>query len=290
VGADYLYMRRTRVGRHRIITDNAKTPKTLVSTRDLVEDFEWKSGVQGFITYTPNPDSTIEASYSYIAPWKAEATISPGSTLEYPFVAPDFTVDFVDGTAAAVQLRSSLQWAELNYWGHVTPRRCNYFSFSYLIGGRWFFLKEFLELQSVADLDLSSYVIKTYNRLYGVQLGGALEVNPTKRWTWNFQLRGAGFLNTARNHPVLTDEDSTITLIDYSKERWKDTYLIEGLASLSYHWGEFLTIQAGYQGFRLAGLALATNQLKISTEGKRRVRIRGDIVIDGAFAGITLNY
>lgn len=290
VGADYLYMRRSQVEHHRIITNNANDPHTLVSTRDLVDDFEWKSGVQGFITYSPIPDSTIEASYSYIFPWKGEEIVNPGPTLEFPFVASNFTVDFVNGTAAVVQLKSSLQWAELNYWGHVTPRRCNYFSFSYLIGGRWFFLKEFFELQSVADLDLSSYIIKTYNHLYGIQLGASLEVNPSKRWTWNFQLRGAGFLNTAKNHPVMTDENATITIVDYTKERWKDTYLIEGLASLSYHWGDLVSIQVGYQGFMLTGVALATNQLHVSTRGKRRVNMRGDIVVDGAFAGITLNY
>lgn len=286
--AEGLYMGRSDIPSHRLVENSATTPfKTVLDTHDLVEGFDWQYGVRGVLRIHPRVKDSIEALYTYIHPWSSTQTETASGTLIYPQIDYTDTTDYQEADQAKGYYRSAFQNAEINYWRHVTPQRENYFSFSWLLGGRWILLKEEFELSFKREIDTSSNTIHTTNRLYGLQLGAVLEVNPNRHWTWTFQLKGAGFLNTAKNSNQLRDENNTFNLSSFEKECWTDTYLIEASAALAYHFGDFLSIEAGYQGMMITGLALAPAQVG---QTKRHVSVHGDIVLDGAFAGLTFSF
>jgi len=132
--------------------------------------------------------------------------------------------------------------------------------------------------------------VETKNFLYGLQLGWILELNPSCRWTWSIALKGAGFLNDARQKTFVGDEGNEITLADFTKEQWQGSWLIEGIGKITYRWATYFHVFAGYQAFLLSGLALAPHQRDIDLTEKRRIDNSGQIVLDGFFAGVNFSF
>jgi len=172
----------------------------------------------------------------------------------------------------------------------VTPQRVDYFSFSYLAGFRYIYLRETMNLAFTKQEETSNYKVKAQNHLYGPQLGFVLEVNPTRCFSWLFQIKGAGFFNSVESDVFLGDIGNTITLKNYDKKKWTDSWLIEGYGQLAYHPTSFLDIHIGYSAFLLAGLVLAPEQRDIHPSSRRFISDIGQIVIDGGRAGITLTF
>ena len=140
-------------------------------------------------------------------------------------------------------------------------------------------------------LDISNYLVNTKNYLYGVQLGGVFEVNPSSRWSWTVMVKGAAFLNDARSDVFLGDFNNTLVLRDFDKKRWQASFLIEGLGSLTYQLFHHVNIHVGYQAYQVTGLALASKQTeKSSATTQRHINVKGDIVVDGFFAGLTFSF
>ena len=111
----------------------------------------------------------------------------------FPFKDSDFGFDYHKASKAEAKYETRLQNGEFNYWGHVTPQRVNYFSFSWNAGFRFIYLRENLRLRFFRAEESSPYTIDTFNSLYGVQLGAMLQINPSSCWTWTFMIKGAGF-------------------------------------------------------------------------------------------------
>ena len=183
-----------------------------------------------------------------------------------------------------------MQNAELNYWGHVTPRLVNYFSFLWLIGARFFYIKEDFDLAFTRGPETSDYLVETKNFLYGLQLGWIFEVNPSSRWTWSLALKGAGFLNDVQQSTLVGDEGNETLLADYTKEQWQGSWFIEGIGKITYRWATYFHIFAGYQAFLLSGLALAPEQRDVELTEGRRIDNSGQIVLDGFFAGLNFSF
>ncbi len=309
---DYMYLRRSRLTNHTIVEEevtvadvipqpnpnlipfdpNSLVPisslpvKKVMNTEDLLHKFHWESGVRATLSYTSNGYSAVEISYFYIWPWNGmDSVVGPG-TLFYPFDDLAFTTDFVHADQAVATYSSLLQGAELNYVYHQTPLRSDYWSFSWIAGGRFFLLHERFNLAFSRGPNTSDYSIKTSNRLYGLQLGATIDYNPSSRWTWHVMAKGAVFFTVAKNRVFLGDENNTVTLQQFNDDRWEGTYMFEGIASLGYRLFSTLYIHAGYQGLVLDNVALAPQQVERRTPPHKRVKANGALVIDGAFAGI----
>jgi hypothetical protein len=296
--ADYAYLRRQEVRDLRLVQDDSirfrrsggeLDSKKVLDTDDLIDRFGWQSAVRVGMTFHANCCSSIEALYTYVFHWTGSQTKHARGTLSFPFEHIDPISDYFEADRAKGRYRSWLQNGEINYWGHVTPQRVNYFSFSWIAGYRMVYLQERLDLFFTRKRNTSLYEIKTFNTLYGAQLGAVLEINPSSCWTWTFILKGAGFLNVAKNEVDIRDRDNAITLAKYEKNRWTDSYLIEAYGQLAYHPWSWLGVHIGYQGFLLTGVATAPEQRDVDPDD-RRIRDKGQILIDGLYAGIDLSF
>ncbi|NGX37446.1 MAG: hypothetical protein K1000chlam2_00602 [Chlamydiae bacterium] len=298
IRGDYGYIRRQEIRDLRLVEDtsvmqelngNLKAKKVM-DTEDLVDQFGWESAIRGGLTYHSSECASLEALYTYFYPWEGTRTVKADGTLQIPFEEFSIFSDYVNADRAEGKYKSQLQNGEFNYWGHLTPQRVNYFSFSWNLGFRAMYLREDLDLLFTKGSNQSLYSIDTYDILYGAQLGAVLEVNPTCHWTWSFMLKGAGFFNVARNEVCIRDENNEVTLREYTKRKWTDSWLLEAYGEIAYHWNSWLRFQFGYQGFILTGLVLAPEQRDVRATTSRRIKDKGQIVIDGMYAGLTLSF
>jgi hypothetical protein len=294
LGFDFGYSRRQEGRELHLVEDAAKLiknkPKKVIDAGDLVENFDWQPTLRGRLLLHPSACSTLEGLYTYYYPWTGKEERKADGSLQFPFIDPTITNDFFEADIADTKYKSWLQNGEVNRWRHLTPQRINYFSFSWLLGFRTMFLKETLDVWFTKGEDRSLYGIETRNRLYGLQLGAMLEVNPNLCWTWTFMLKGAGFFNNAENELAIGDLNNEIVFRDYKKERLYSSWLLEGYAQLAYHLSSSMSIHIAYQGFILSGLAIAPNQRDTKTTERRRINGQGQIVIDGGFVGITFGF
>lgn len=296
VTADWIYLRRSHIQEHKIainenLLDANGKPEKVLSTHDLCHDWNWKSGVYGNITYVSSACASIEGLYYYIFPWHGRRVTSGFGNLSFPFKDSTFTTDFSGASYVEARYNSQLQNGELNYWRHLTPRRINYFSASWICGFRFLYLREHFKAAFTQSTDVSDYRINTKNFLYGAQLGFVFEVNPSRLWTWSLIAKGAAFLNDARAFVFLGDRNNTLVLRDYEKKKWAAAFLIEGIGSLMYQWSDHLNIHIKYQAFLATGLANAPEQRdQKPRRNHRHINVRGDLVVDGFSAGLTYSF
>jgi len=287
LGAEFGYQRRQEGGKNKTLV--VQGDEKVVKVDDLIKRMGWEYAGRASAVYMGSDCASLEAQYTYYRTWKARETVT-GGNLSAPFDDNLFTFDFFAADEASVEYTSQLQNGEFNYWGHVTPQRCDFFSFSWIMGFRFIFLREKLDMEFERRSEVSNYKITTLNLLYGPQLGAVLEYNPNCSFTWTFMLKGAGFVNDAENKSLLEDDDNFFTLRDFTKKRWTSSWLIEGYGKLSYHLTSFLSFHFSYEGFLLTGLTLAPDQVDFSTSTSSSIYQRGQILIDGLFVGATLSF
>ncbi|HSX11910.1 MAG TPA: hypothetical protein VLF61_00265, partial [Rhabdochlamydiaceae bacterium] len=202
VRADGMYLRRSNfpertLAQNTAITDANGNPKSVIKSENLAGHWDWKPGYYGNLTYFKSEKSSVEALYYYVLPWHAREVTGAAASLAFPFHDSTFTTDFINASFVEAKYISQLQNGEFNLWRHLTPRRINYFSASWILGFRFMYLGEKLRLTYTQSSNVSDYDIKARNYLYGLQLGGVLEINPGPRWTWTVIIKGAGFANEA---------------------------------------------------------------------------------------------
>lgn len=290
--AEYGYIRRQDVRDLTLVkrgTSN-EDAKTVVDNEDLEKRLHWQSAIRGGIIYKPNACNSWEATYTYFYPWTANTNAKGDNNLFFPFKDFSFGDDYHHAFLAQAFYETRLQGGEFNYWGHVTPQRVNYFSFSWNAGFRFIRLKENFRILFHRENDISPYYINTYNYLYGAQLGAMFEINPSCCWTWTFMIKGAGFFNDARNEVDIRDQNDRISIRQYEKDSWTDSWLLEGYGQLAYHYQSWLSVRFGYQGYICSGLVIAPNQRDIGLTRKRRINTKGQIVIDGLYAGLDFSF
>ncbi len=297
--ADYGYIHRRGGTQNFTLVENTSElmlingliePERVLSSKRLDRRMHWESAIRGGVVYHSDACGSLEATYTFFYPWEANTTVRRDGTLRFPFLELNFGIDYENADQVVALYRSKLQNGELNYWGHVTPQRVNYFSFSWNMGFRVMELEEKLRLAFTRRTATSFYTIRTDNILYGAQLGAMLQINPSCCWTWTFLAKGAAFFNTAENKVKITDEDNTFVLRKYKKKRWTDSYLIEAYGQLAYHWNSYFSLHFGYQGFILTGVALAPQQRDIRSVTKRRIRTKGQIDMNGMYGGVSFGF
>lgn len=295
--ADWTYLRRSEVPHKAIVQgiSNANGQlqiKNLLSAKDLLKKFDWETGIRGSITYNSSEEASLEALYLYIYPWEGEESIKANLiSLSEPnliSILPFNLLPSLPPVQINASYHSRMQNAELNYWRHLTPTRVNYFSASWILGFRYINLRETLDVHYKNGPIRAKHHIHTLNQLYGLQMGGVFEVNPTKHWTWTVIIKGAGFLNDATNKDYFAS--GNIQLINYDKRRWAHSFSLEGIGSLTYYFNSHLNIHIGYQVLVLSGVALAPKQINRKIPVHRYIKVTNNIIIDGGFAGLSLSF
>lgn len=265
-------------------------PKKVLKTEDLVDRMDWQSALKGSATLNYDPAFSLELDYTYIYPWRGQKTVYADGTLQFPFENTQFDTNFSSANKVSAYYYSQLQNGEANLHYHVTPRRVDYFSFSWIYGLRYIHLHERFRLSYSSFGLTSDYKVRCIDNLYGLQLGAYLDWNPTKRWAYTLMIKGAGFANGAESRVFLGDEGNMITVRNFSIFQWTDSWLLEGYGQIAFYPSSNISLNFGYMAFLLTGLSLAPEQVDDSSRTGKRIRTGGQIVVDGFFIGATVGF
>ena len=158
------------------IADETECPHNTFRTIDLLKKQNRATGARITLNYLTNRKTTWQGRYLGFLHWHGSAYAACPNSLEFPFESGiNNTVDYHDADFMKGVCDTRFWSAEANYWYHVTPRRVNYFSVSWVFGFRYFNFNEHFDLLSKTTGSASHYKIETNNRIGGPQIGGDFE-------------------------------------------------------------------------------------------------------------------
>lgn len=242
---------------------------------------------------------SIEGSYMWINEWKAKSDVYGDRDLSYPFKkSNDYELRhaFFGADSAYGTYKSQFWTADLNYWRHVTPRRMDYFSFSWIAGARYVVLDEKTEavFKKHEHHDhperRSVYAIETKNHLLGPQLGLNIQVNPYRQWSWDFTGKIGGLVNGDQQKASIRENNEKLrggTSHDYCIALFLDLS-----AMLTWHFWRHADFHIGYEVIYMSGVALAPERYKRtgSNHAIKTVKAIGEICLYDAFGGVSLGF
>lgn len=268
------------------------TQETVVTTRSLVHEFNFEPGYRLGASYMERTWS-VEGVYLWLNEWKGDKHKTGRSNLNYPFNNPNLAPGLRNADSAQAIYTSQFWTAEANYWRHVTPRRADYFSFSWIAGLRYVQLNEKCEVAFDKRFQgKSEYDVHTKNYMPGPQVGLDIQVNPYRQWSWDFFGKIGGLLNYNRQKTFLAEENDATVLRDTKRQNYSAALFIELGASLAWQFWSHMNLHLGYEVFYMSGVALAPERLSRSSSDHHAEKADpdGQLLIDGAFLGITIGF
>lgn len=301
LSAEALYVERKGIRKENLIKPIRCPCRSSLTTATCVRGFDWEPGVRGFVRIMPSNERTIELSVSWVNEFKStvtrEAPYITDSTavvpaFSYPFDYPTYALDFTNAQKVTAHYTSQLWDAEANYWGHLTPRNVNYFAFSALIGLRGMYLSEHFRLAYTKTPDTSTYRARTINKLIGVQVGGDLQWNPVRVWSFDLMAKTGLLADFAHQHLHLGDLNDTVVLKNFSNHRVFPSVLLEGGLFLYYRPRPRFSLHAGYRLLGVWDLALAPMQLtgKTGPRSGHKVDSSGHIYLHIVSLGLDIAF
>lgn len=303
VEAQLVYLRRTksdekcfaRVDASKENTTNSILPGDCgcpcackVNAKDLIHDFHFQPGVRGTVTIMPNQDYSIEGRYLSEFQWKGEKSKQCISGLNFPF-DPNETEDWRLASAARAQYTTDLWSTEFNYWRHVTPRRVNYFSISWVVGLRYLELNDDLKITYRKRSHLSDYRIKTRNHIGGVQIGGDFQANPYKQVVWGLSGKMGLMANYCDQLTRLSDINNAVLLRNFNPEGWRFTWVGEIAPFFTLYFFPQMYLKLSYEVLFIYNAALAPNQVGYTDSGSA-LNDNGRPLYHGAYGGLGLDF
>jgi hypothetical protein len=286
-----LFLKRAGVDGQRLIqqTVNGVENSTL-DVKTLEKDSGFQPGYRVGASWLIDKKSSLEGQFFQIDEWSARDVDEGNANLSFPFNNPTLTQDFVDADQASASYATSLYNAELNFWRHITPKDENYASGSALVGFRYIGIDETLKIAFTTPPDTSNYNLHTKNRLSAAQIGVYGQFNPTENFFWELTVKVGGFLNEASQRQSVKDLNNTVVVGGGSGRVWKGGFLAEGDFNMGYHFSRYVNIHAGYMALFLTNLALAPDQINLTSSGTNHVTTEGDQVYHGFFTGLLLSF
>lgn len=294
---EFVYMRRTELHSRTIVDrfDPGKgcpcDERRVMTTKNLLHDFDFEPGYRVGLAYQPDAYWSLEGSFLYLNEWEGHDKKHGHKTLSHPFFNYTSTVDYRNASEAEAVYKSHFYSAELNFWRDVTPRKVDFFSYSWILGLRYIHLNEKLHITFETPPDRSNYNIKARNILGGPQIGGCLEMNPTTQINWSFAAKFGPLADRCEQKTFLGDNNNTIVIHHYTKHGWTCAFLADILASFGFRVTSHFNVRAGYQMIYLAGVALAPEQLSKNLKPHhRKLTTSGNALQHGLFAGLFFSF
>ena len=296
VGAQALFLNRTRSREIKIVEDQEQSPapprgqRTTLMTTDVLDfDYEW--GPQLTLGRRLGGCRRLEVSYWGLHHWNADATILADPEAEFANISlpfdSDYTEDFDGAERADVHYASELHNVEVNLlfdrgW-LVTP----------LIGVRYMNLEEEFDFQSAeTNGDTSNYLIGTRNNLVGFQLGARLERQTSSCFRWYGGAKAGVYGNMAKQNTWLGDVNNSIVLRNFSNSEEDVAFIGELDLGLACQLSRCFSINAGYRVLWVEGVALAPEQLDLTTTDTSGSGLNdnGGVFYDGGYVGLIFDY
>lgn len=293
---EFVYMNRTQLHSHSIVDKYAPGTtcpcfeKSILHTKRLIHDFDFEPGFRAGIGYQPNDYWSAEASFLYLNEWEGEAEKHGNGDLSFPgYISVD---GFNQADRAEGNYKSRFYNAELNASIHLTPRKVDYFSYSWIVGLRYVYLRETFGIHFFTGENRSVYDVHARNILGGPQMGGMLEWNPMRQLTWGFAAKFAALADRCEQKTYVAADNNTNVLRHYTKQKWAPVFLADVAASVGFQATSHFNVHAGYQMIYLTGVALAPEQISKSTNmpGHHHLNTHGNALIHGLFAGLLFTF
>lgn len=267
-------------------------PFTVISTRRLVEQFDYEPGYRVRLMYNRDNRMSFEGNFLWLDEWEAKKTVKGDRNLSFPFKNPDYTDDFNGASVAIGDYKSHFWDAELNFWRHFVPHRTDYFGLSLVFGLRYIQIHESFGLTMIKPPDKSSYDIHTANRVFGPQVGLDFQMNPMHWFSWEAFAKIGGMINSATAKTRLRDQDGKITLRDFDEYKHQIGVFVDLAGQLTIHCAAWLNFYAGYEMIYLSGLALAPEQVNKHTGSSagKNVYTHGDGIVHGLYTGLICSF
>lgn len=259
----------------------------------LLNHFDGENGFRAGGVYMQRTWS-IEGCYLYSNQWMGESYVHGHENLSYPFKKhedPEIVRAFLRRDHAHAEYTSQFWTADLNYWRHVTPRRMDYFSFSWIAGTRYVQLNETTkDVFQKKSGKRSEYKIATKNGMFGPQTGVNIQVNPYRQWSWDFTGKIGGLLDQEEQKMSIRNK--------WNKFRGGQSHdmgialFVDLYATLTWHFFRHANLHIGYEVFYMSGLALAAERYKRTTSEHALVTVKaiGEACIYDAFGGLTIAF
>lgn len=233
---------------------NQDTGETVLTTHDL--EYNTVVGPRLALGYRLNTCQAIEISYFGLHHWHDSAEAFGDNNLRLPGDLPLATQDFFDADQMRLDYASELHNVEVNY-----SRRMGCENYSFLVGFRYLNLNETFNIHA-NDIDAggSDYNIRSFNHIYGAQIGGRWR-KEWKRFGLDFEGKAGIFGNDANQQSFVGDFDNSFVMRNTIAKGSRATFIGELGLYGTYRLTNVLYARAGYNLLWVEGLARAMDQL-----------------------------
>lgn len=291
VTGDWVYLIRQDLKNKTIV--NSNTSGLHLGTKKALDRFGFESGYRVALFYQWNCENSFEGNYTNSGKWEGSSrVVSANNDLYFPFSNRSFSNDFNNASRARETYTSQFDNAELNWWHYFTPRRVNYFSFSTILGLRYFKLDETFKLSMTRGANTSSYDVDAVNKLWGGHAGFSLQWNPTCNLSWEMIPRVGAFFNKLSQNTHVRDQNNTSTLAKYTRDGVYATFLGDFVFKGTYQLGCHFNLHVGYELLYLDGVGVAPDQITFTTDPTldKKLDRHASALMHGAFAGLSFSF
>jgi hypothetical protein len=305
VWGEYIHFRRALGNKQNFMVDTLNGtldtcsvchPTDPCKAKDVIKKFKFEPGFRVGAAYMSR-HTTVEATYMLIREWEGHCAHSSPGGMFFSEHNPLVLNDYASADHASVGYTSHFENAEANYFRHVSPRRENYVSCSWLLGLRYVHLWEGLDIAFTTyatDTDpqsTSHYEVHANNYFAAAQIGGALQWIPWKHLIWDVIMKvGMGY-DWAKQRTFVRDFNDTVVVHNFEVSSGRfPPFIADGIITLGYQLFKGMNAHVGYQLIYLNGLATAPDQVQKKEDYRHRIKVDGEIMIYGFFAGLTLSF
>lgn len=276
-------------------TNTSLCTHTTFAPNNILNEQKYTPGVRITANYLTSKKSTWQARYLGLLHWTgASSAFCPGS-LEFPFATGiNNTVDYSNADSMKGSCDTRYWSVEADYWYHVTPRRVDQFSVSWVFGLKYIYLSELFNLVARTMASSSRYKIETKNRIAGPQLGGDIEINLRSNFTCGVSAKAGLLVNFAQNKTLFRDDDNTRVLKRCNPSDFNGTFLGEIAPFFLFNLSKNVILKASYELSYLSSVALAMNQITFQEDNAaniiNQVSVGGTFMFYGGFIGLGFDF
>jgi hypothetical protein len=297
IWGDVAFFRRAEGNNHRLIIDEGTgklnssgcCSSSACESRKLLHDFHYEPGFKVGIAYM-TPHSILEATYLWIRQWESACHKSDPGEIFFSEKNPDITNDFSGADSASAHYLCQFQNAEVNYFWYNKPRRENWFAAAWIVGVRYIFFSDILNISFQNGSDQSSYNIHVKNHIPVLHVGGVVTWNPGRVFSWDLLAKVGMGADCYNQHTFLGDLNNTVTVRNYNASKISTPFLAEAALAFTYQPLTWFNLHIAYQMIYLNGVALAPDQLVKSSNNEHRARAIGQVIFHGWTAGLMFSF
>ena len=263
--------------------------KTLISSRDLVNNMHFDPGIRVSLKLFFGIHSTLALTYTGGFHWLGQETISCMQNLNLPGDLGKKSIDYHFANRAKTVYRSAFYITDLSYIKHVTPRYADHFSVSLIASLNFLQIDEKLNLYFSRNSQTSRFRVKTFNRTFGPSIGGILEYNPSYFSLWGLNSQLGGLVNRGKQKTLMLDQGNTSVTIDAASSGTNFAYFFKIYPYIEFRFVKFFNFKVSYEVLYIGRVALADHQLRYRG-GHYFLNHNGNVIYHGLYAALQFNF